>query len=154
MEGRGEVSSGRVFAGRAAGRDAEPFSTAVRARIEYARRGGKSSGRPIFVDDGVRRVCAGQLLPDGVFEKKVKTSHILQKPRAIAVQKEALDHVKASGGHTVRALLVEAGVTLEAPLSDFFQHGFAVRRGYGEQIGLPLGWWRDANASSAQGVLF
>ena len=86
--------------------------------------------------------------------KKVKTSHILQKPRAIAVQKEALDHVKASGGHTVRALLVETGVTLEAELESFFRRGIRLNRGYGEQIGLPLGWWRDANASSAQGVLF
>jgi len=151
MDQRKEMSSGSSYHPGAAGRDAEPFFRAVRARIEYARRVTKSSGRAILVHDGVRQVCAGHLLPSGTFEKRLKSSHILRAPRSIAVQQEAVEELRRSGCHTVRAELPD-GVTLEAPLDSFFRRGIKLNRGYGLQVALPLGWWRDT-AAREQGRL-
>jgi len=153
MDQRKEMSSGSSYHPGAAGRDAEPFFRAVRARIEYARRVTKSSRRAILVHDGVRQVCAGHLLPSGTFEKRLKSSHILRAPRSIAIQQEAVEELRRSGCHTVRAVLVDEGRTLEAGLDDFERHGFPISRGYGEQIALQLGWWRDTAERQDQGRL-
>lgn len=139
--------------GRTRSQDTEPFFRAVRTKAGYPNGGAKSSGGiPIFTDDGRRGVCAGYLHADGTFCKSIKTSHILQKPQAIAIQSDVLQRLACQGCHTIDVTLLETGKVLKASLRSFGTHGIKLNRGYGLQVALPLSQWKDAD--DPQGSLF
>lgn len=125
------------FAGRGVGQ-AAAFHKALHSKA-YPHREPKSSGRKVFTDDGRRRVCVGTLR-GGVFTKRVRDSHILRKPRAIALQDEALSILREAGCHTVEAVL-DGGKILRSPLERFATRGFGLDRGFGAQTALPLAQW-------------
>jgi len=133
------------------GPDGQAFFKALHQRQGYHETGADSTGMPVYVDDGRRRVLVGRL-KDGTLTKVVSHEHILRKPPSIAVQETALLQVRILGCHIVRAELPD-GVTLEAPLDSFFRRGIELNRGYGLQVALPLGWWRDTAESGNQGRL-
>lgn len=110
-------------------------------RTVYPRERRKSTGRKVFCDDGTRRVCVGTL-EHGVFTKRVREHHILQKPRAIAIQASVLDELQAAGCRFVEAVL-DDGRVLRAPIERFAAKGFCIDRGFGAQTALPLAQWDE-----------
>lgn len=110
-----------------------------------------SEPETIRVWDGQRYVTVGKLTADGVFQKKLKASHILQRPPAIALQAIAVDELARLGCKTIRAEII-GGKTLVTSFVNFQHEGFALNRGFGKQIALPLTKWQ--NAAAVQPSLF
>ena len=94
--------------------------------------------------DGVRWFAAGDYDADiGVLVKRLEWKHVLQRPPAIAVQASVLSELERLGAKGVLAIMPN-GRRLFAPLSEFRLHGIVICRGFGEQIALPLKYWREA----------
>jgi len=79
----------------------------------------------------------------GVLVKRLEWNHILRRPPAIAVQASVLDELERLGAKGVVTIMPN-GRRLFASLSEFRLHGIVICRGYGEQIALPLKYWREA----------
>jgi hypothetical protein len=116
---------------------------------KYKTAGGRASSA-LAVDDG-RRLARPYSVRGGWLFKVVQEPHILQKPLSVCVQTEILRAAKAQGLRGVRVLRESTGQTFEATFEAFERFGFPVRRGYGDQCGLALCRWQDAD--SPQGRL-
>jgi hypothetical protein len=94
--------------------------------------------------DGVRWFMAGDYdAAAGVLVKRLEWRHILRRPPAIAVQASVLEELERLGAKGVVTIMPN-GRRLFAPLSEFRLHGIVICRGYGEQVALPLKYWREA----------
>jgi hypothetical protein len=100
--------------------------------------------------DGVRWFAAGDYDADiGVLVKRLEWRHILRRPPAIAVQASVLSELEHLGAKGVLAIMPN-GRRLFAPLSEFRLHGIVICRGYGEQVALPLKYWREAEEEKSR----
>jgi hypothetical protein len=99
-----------------------------------------ADGRPVgrFETDEAGRLWL-------VKERLDPRRHQLQRPPAWATDRAHLEQLQAADGAGVR-LHTTDGRELEAPLSAFERHGFAVGRGHGDQVGLALRYWTDRRA--------
>jgi len=116
----------------------------------YPNGGRKARGETLFVDHNGRRAIAGELYGD-VFLRRMKDSHFLRRPRAVAVQQSIFDELLRRGCKHIRVLLTDSGGVLETSIERFQRHGFPVNRGFGAQIGLELSYWDTVDAE--QGAL-
>lgn len=103
---------------------------------------------PIFLPDGR---CVGEVC-DGVYNtRRRRSAHMLQKPPAWAIDLVVLDELRRAGVRSVAVHEVERGETFTASLEAFYRQGVRVSRGFGEQIALPLAYWRvDGRRSLAE----
>ena len=75
----------------------------------------------------------------GVFRKSISGSkHILRSPRAIAFDRSTLRDAERDGAVWVEVTDDETRTVYTARIADIWTHGFAVNRGYGDQIALAL----------------
>ena len=100
--------------------------------------------------DGRRFFKAGDYdAAAGVLVKRLERRHILRRPPAIAVQASVLNELEDLGAKGVLAIMPN-GSRLFAPLSEFRLHGIVICRGYGEQIALPLKYWREVGEEKSR----
>jgi hypothetical protein len=109
-------------------------------------------GRILHASDG--RVC-GRVV-GAVFLKTVSAArHMLVKPPAWAIDAGALREAQEAGATEVVIHDLDTAAAYQAPIETVLRHGFALNRGYGQQIALPLALWRkcDAKAERQQPAL-
>lgn len=105
-----------------------------------------SAGETIRVYDGHRYIVSGTFFPaEGVFYKRLKDSHVLQRPPAIAIQAETLDELMRRGCSLIRVDISD-GRRLAVSFNRFMTKGFAMDRGYGAQIALSLEHWQSVES--------
>ena len=81
----------------------------------------------------------------GVFHKVVKASiHFLRVPPAISFDISSLKEAEKAGAYLVKIVDKESAKVYQASLSTVWEKGFMFDRGYGQQIALPLSFWRVA----------
>lgn len=85
----------------------------------------------------------GECRDDGYFQKHMQFSrHLLQKPRqSIAINVDVLDQAEELGAHSCEIHDSESGKVYRASIADIRGKGFALNRGQGPQIALPLQLW-------------
>lgn len=88
----------------------------------------------------------GEVRADSVFQKHMQFSrHLLQKPRrSIAINVDVLDQAEALGARSCEIHDSESGKIYRASIADIRAKGFAINRGQGPQIALPLAEWTNA----------
>lgn len=90
--------------------------------------------------DGKKFFTAGYVRGK-TFYKEVTANQILYKPPAIAVQSTVLRKLENIGVDGVFVRNLDTKEVFYAPLSQFFEKGIKLNRGYGRQIALPLRYW-------------
>lgn len=76
------------------------------------------------------------------YYRKIQGSkHFLRKPLAITNDVDALAEAERLGADRVRIVDSETGIEYTCIITVIRDYGFPVNRNYGEQIGLPLGYW-------------
>ena len=106
---------------------------------------GKHYTRKVRRADG--RVV-GELRGD-TLRKHVKATHMLHTPRGWAWDSEIIAQAQRMGA-TRTELVGEDGTKYLAPLSDFWEHGVPLSRGYGKQVCLPLAYWQVVKPGDAR----
>ena len=105
-----------------------------------------SAGETIRIYDGHRYIVSGTFFPvEGVFYKRMKDSHVLQRPPAIAIQAETLDELLRRGCSLIRVDISD-GRRLAVSFLRFMTKGFPMDRGYGAQIALSLEHWQSVDS--------
>jgi hypothetical protein len=79
----------------------------------------------------------GQVIAD-VFVKDINNGHILDKFNAIASDICTLHEAEDAGATWVEFENIDTGVIYRAPISRFWEHGFYIDFGFGEQQALNL----------------
>lgn len=98
--------------------------------------------------DGFGHVV-GTLRGDTFYKSVYGSRHMLRKPQAWALDKQALEDAKRAGAVYVQIVDNETGVIYRAAVSHVLENGFDLNRGYGSQIALPLaGWTRHTKSRS------
>lgn len=93
----------------------------------------------------------GQVFGDGTFVKRVHSSrHMLQKPPAWALDVGSLQQAKKAGATAVELHDGDTGVIYSASISLIERRGFAVDRGHGAQVALPLALWQVSTTAARQ----
>ena len=105
-------------------------------------------GTPILRPDGK---IVGAVVGD-TFRKRVQSSkHFLRKPPAIAFDVSTLLDAQRAGATWVKVTDADTGRVYRASIHAVLQDGFAVNRGFGAQVALPLSKWAtDAEPVAAQ----
>ena len=76
------------------------------------------------------------------FHKSISGSkHLLRSPRAIAFDRSTLVDAERAGAVTAHVTDDESRTVYRASIADIWAHGFAVHRGYGDQVALALTRW-------------
>jgi excisionase family DNA binding protein len=105
--------------------------------------GGASRSRMLFAADGRPGGVLVERLEHVELVKKVSArSHMLRKPVGWALDVGVLREAERCGATLVRIEDRDSGRGFVASLTAFYEHGFPLRRGYGEQRGLQLSFWR------------
>lgn len=132
---------GRPASSDPAAQDGAAFAASTES---YHGRGRTASrSRMLFAADGrpggvlVQRPGGAELV-----KKTSAKKHQLRKPSAWALDEGVLREAEAGGATVVRVEDRDTGREFVASLSALREHGFPVRRGFGEQRGLELGFWR------------
>jgi len=87
---------------------------------------------------------------EGVFYKRLRASHFLRTPPAIAFDVSTLREAERAGACYVEITDLESGRVYWAAISTIWERGFPVNRGHGEQWGLALGKWGHKGESLAE----
>lgn len=89
---------------------------------------------------GVRTVGS---LQGVTFVKQVKRSrHFHRRTESWGVQKDVLAELERRGVKEVRVEDTETGTVYLAPLQTFWEHGFTLDFGHGEQVFLRVQYWQ------------
>jgi hypothetical protein len=87
--------------------------------------------------------------------KKVRASrHLLRQPLAWAFDVSILEAARQDGAQVVEVVDTESRKIYQAPLIAFFLHGTRIDRGFGQQLALPLTFWRIETPGARQLKLF
>ncbi len=90
----------------------------------------------------------GRIMGD-TWAKRVRASvHMLRRPEGWAVDVADLAAAERHGVRVVRIYDEEAEANYWAALSTMRAYGKPLNRGFGEQLGLPLAWWRPIRAEA------
>lgn len=85
---------------------------------------------------------AGEVIGDTLVKIVRSSIHMLRKPLAWAMDTALLVQAGAIGAIRVQLHDRDTGDIYYAPLDAFWIHGVGINRGYGDQIALPLKYWR------------
>jgi hypothetical protein len=78
-----------------------------------------------------------------VFHRTARASnHMLRNPKGWASDLDILEQVAEKGAITIDILDLETGKRYIAAIQDFWDYGVAINRMHGEQIVLPLKYWK------------
>jgi hypothetical protein len=87
--------------------------------------------------------------------KRVRGSlHQLRQPPAWCVDAAILEAARQDGAELVEVTDVESGKIYHTPIIAFFLHGIRIDRGFGQQLALPLAFWRIEMPGARQLDLF
>lgn len=90
-----------------------------------------------------------------VLRKRVRASiHQLRRPPSWAMDTEIIRKAMADGAQVVEIEDTETGRVFVADIRLFDLYGFRFNRGFGEQVGLPLTYWRVEAVDARQPALF
>lgn len=67
--------------------------------------------------------------------------HMLRKPPSWAFERALLEQAHTAGVRLVQVHDLESGIVYTTPLATLWRHGIRIRRGFPEQIALPLAHW-------------
>lgn len=102
--------------------------------------------QPVYADTG--RIVGE--IRDGEFRKRIKSTHILTRPPALANDLKVLAQLQAAKVERLAVTNAETGTTYVTNWETWQRHSFPVNRsGYGPQRALPLGWWSVNGAPPA-----
>jgi hypothetical protein len=82
--------------------------------------------------------------PGGILWRWAKPDELLHTPAAFCFHPQVLAEAKAHGATLVKIDLRHDGIkdVYVTPIENYEVHGLPIRRGFGAQIGLTLGYWR------------
>jgi hypothetical protein len=80
--------------------------------------------------------------------------HMLRQPLAWAFDVSILEAARQDGAQVVEVVDTESRKIYQAPLVAFFLHGTHIDRGFGQQLALPLAFWRIEMPGARQLDLF
>ena len=106
----------------------------------------------LYAHDGQRVFRSGILFDDGCYERKLKASHLLHTPPAIALQQPIVEELAQRGCREIRVMVSDDGARYVVDFATFLRDGRALDRGFGPQVMLPLNRWQKAG--TVQGSLF
>ena len=79
---------------------------------------------------------------EGTFKKSISgSSHMLRKPRALALDVDSLKQAKGYGARTIQITDRETGFVYSCDVEHFTRHAFELNRGFGVQSALTLNHW-------------
>lgn len=90
----------------------------------------------------------GEVRGDVFHKSIIGSKHMLQKPRAIALDTGSLEDAERAGARWVHVRDRETGTTYKATIEHIRRRGFDLNRGHGHQIALVLNGW----ARNGQGI--
>lgn len=93
--------------------------------------------KPIFAGRNV----VGQVQGNTFYKTITGSKHMLHKPPALCFDCSTLTDAVNAGADRVQVTDRETGRTYAAKIATIQENGFAVNRGYGAQIALPLTWF-------------
>ena len=94
--------------------------------------------RPVYLNGRVIGYVSS-----GVFRKSVSASkHFLRSPKAICFDRCTLRDAEAAGAMALEVRDQETGTLYRAEMVTLWTHYFPVLRGFGDQVGLGLDYWR------------
>ena len=77
-------------------------------------------------------------------KKRIKSSrHALRTPPGLAIDRGVLDQARRRGCVYVEVHDLDTGTVYRTNIQTFDRYGFAVVRGFGEQVGLTFGYWDE-----------
>jgi len=107
----------------------------------------------VTASDGVRTFVAGWWHePTKTFYKFLKPGHILQKPRAIALQACVVGDLHRWRCEWIAAVTPDGDI-LTVPFELFTRMAEPFNRGFGTQLRLPLDHWTSLRKTSLQPAL-
>ena len=111
------------------------------------------SAREDITDRGARqelRAANGKVAAwvtgDALCKQIDGSKHILHKPHGIAFDRDILDRAEAAGAGRVWIRDRETGDVYRAELAAFWQYGVKLNRGFGDQVVLPMTFFRVQRA--------
>lgn len=99
---------------------------------------------PIYIAGKARAV--GNVTGDTFHKNITGRKHLLRKPPAIAFDTSTLHDAEQAGAAFVVVTDTDTGKQYRASIKAIFRHGTPFNRGFGDQIYLPLGWWKRPDA--------
>lgn len=106
----------------------------------YTRKSGigcTSNSTPVYIGSKIVGAVQGD-----VFRKTIAGSkHLLRKPLAIAISTDALSQAERFGATRIEVFDREAKVMYCSTIAHLREGGFALDRGFGRQVALPLTGW-------------
>lgn len=88
------------------------------------------------------RVVAG--VRAGVLSKRISSRHMLRRPPAIAFDTAVIAAAERAGAWRVEVANTDTNKIYSATLAEFRAGAFALDRGFGAQLALPLSRWHTA----------
>jgi len=90
-----------------------------------------------------------------ILKKRARGSaHMLRQPPAWAIDSQILEQAQRDGAREVEITDTETGRIYRAAIDAFDLHGFRFNRGFGDQVGLALNYWRFEAKGAQQYSLF
>ncbi|NMC59807.1 MAG: hypothetical protein GYA51_10570 [Candidatus Methanofastidiosa archaeon] len=96
----------------------------------------------------------GRIENDTLIKNIYKSRHMLRIPPAICCDEYILDQAEDLGVVEIVINEVEEEKKYKATIPDFRKKGFPVRRGYSNQIGLTLAYWKTEPQDSDEQLTF
>ena len=106
--------------------------------------------RPVKVDGKVIGWLSGEVF----YKSVIGSKHRLRKPPAWAIDAEAFDAEIRPSATEIVVIDKETGTEFHASVEIFGRHSFRFNRGFFDQYGLPLQYWRVKNNGDRQLSLF
>lgn len=108
-----------------------------------------TAGQGVATSGAVRRCYftangrVGATLEGQILRKRVRASvHMLRRPPGWAVDCSILEAARMDGAVAIEVFDTENRKVFTAPISAFEHHGIRFNRGFGDQVALPLQYWR------------
>jgi len=100
----------------------------------------------LFRNDNGKVVARTKNQDTVIYKKCVKSKHMLRNPLGWAFDKSIIAQANLLGVKEAWIEDKESGMVFKAPIILFSTSGVPVSRGYGEQVCLPLSYWKTEKA--------
>lgn len=102
--------------------------------------GTRGSVRRIYFSTNGKPVAT---LEGQILRKRVRASvHMLRRPPGWAIDRSILEAARRDGAVAIEVFDIETRKVFTAPINAFEKHGVHFNRGFGDQVALPLQYWR------------
>lgn len=124
----------------------EPVRVQANVKIAEISIPSYKSAKKIKVGDRI----VGEVLGNTFVKHLHSKTHFLRKPRAICFDLRSLEQAQKFGATEVKIYDMDSRSIYLAPIERIYRKGFYLNRGYGEQIGLTLNFWKLAGPEGLQ----